>query len=1038
MVLFNHSTRELTAKIVFYGPGLCGKTTNLKILHEKLDKQSVGKLLSLSTAQDRTIYFDLLPVELGNIKGYTVRFQLCTVPGQVFYNETRKLVLKGVDGIVFVVDSQPVSLSHNLESFQNLKDNLAELDRPFDQIPIVIQYNKRDLAGVLSIEELQDSLAFRSYPFVEAIANQGPGVVETFRLVSKLTFTDLMRRLQKPGGMEIAADLLFDKPRVPVPRQEPDSATVRVAGVSERLTPPPVPALTPPPKPKREDAWLQLLGREEKKPSPPTNSGRDLLGMAVAASTKLEPPKHPPKTVENPFDISSSWPVQAGTDVFAPGARAPRPPVPPPPGSPAVPPRPVFYTRPHIPPGPPSSGVLLPPPPPPPYAGPPLAARDLAPAQAPIAVPPEWSAPLPPPPPPAPVFAPPPPPPATAAAIPEVDAAAVMTPPRPATTEAEPLAPPEADFREPAYSAPEPPFEPMSAAPETTQAPFDVGAGEPEQEPVPTMRIPVFPGGKASTLLEPPVSEPPVAEPGDADSAAAVPTAAVPTAAVPTAIVDAEPPPFSSTPVELGASSQPADLDIEAPVLLEPPPLAEPAEAVPEQGPVVVSEAVSGGAFAPALPTPEVEVEETEAITQQIPVLPVFELPQAPPVETSGQIFSLSAPLPEALASVAAPAEPAPAIGNRLDEITTRLDELSSRARVEPLTEKLESLVLRMDGIERTLDAGGTARKQAEIAERLAALETRLEETAVRLTAEAAEKGEESSRRVASLSASVGELRDSLTGRLVAEGQALKERLEGFVSGREEDRSQILAVADAVAAQKVASAALASADSVSSLKSEVEVRLSALKSDLDSMASALTVPAEGIHEVRVAIQSLKDELAVLGNALAEESEARRMAEKRLQEEQDAGLASLKAELSEALQGLRERLEQIPAAVTRETAASASALAGFEKSTSLRFEALEQTTAELMTVDSVSTLLDLKLAALKTEFLTQLEEAQKSHRESLEAALVETRKATDRAASAEGKSRQLFGHLRRALSEFEEVSSSAEKESGDPPASPAEP
>lgn len=1034
MVLFNHSTRELTAKIVFYGPGLCGKTTNLKILHEKLDKQSVGKLLSLSTAQDRTIYFDLLPVELGNIKGYTVRFQLCTVPGQVFYNETRKLVLKGVDGIVFVVDSQPASLSHNLESFQNLKDNLAELDRPFEQIPIVIQYNKRDIAGVLSIEELQDSLAFRSYPFVEAIANQGPGVVETFRLVSKLTFTDLMRRLQKPGGMEIAADLLFDKPRVPVPRQEPDSATVRVAGVSERLTPPPVPALTPPPKPKREDAWLQLLGREEKKPSPPTNSGRDLLGMAVAASTKLEPPKHPPKTVENPFDISSSWPVQAGTDVFAPGAKAPRPPVPPPPGSPAVPPRPVFYTRPHIPPGPPSSGVLLPPPPPPPYAGPPLAARDLAPAQAPIAVPPEWSAPLPPPPPPAPVFAPPPPPPAAAAAIPEVDAAAVMTPPRAATTEAEPLAPPEAVFREPAYSAPEPPFEPMSAAPETTQAPFDVGAGEPEQEPVPTMRIPVFPGGKASTLLEPLPSEPPVADP----AAAAVATAAVATAAVAAAAVEAAPAPSLFTPAEGVSSSPPTDLDIEPPVLVESPPQPGPAGAMPEPGPVAQGEAVSGEEFAPAPPPPEAEVEETEAITQQIPVLPVFELPQAPPVETSGQIFSLSAPLPEALASVAAPAEPAPAIGNRLDEITTRLDELSSRARVEPLTEKLESLVLRMDGIERTLDAGGTARRQAEIAERLAALEARLEETAVRLTAEAVEKGEESSRRVASLSASVGELRDSLTGRLVAEGQALKEKLEGFVSGREQDRSQILAVADAVAAQKLASAALASADSVSSLKSEVEVRLSALKSDLDSMASALTVPAEGIHEVRVAIQSLKDELAVLGNALAEESEARRMAEKRLQEEQDASLASLKAELSEALQGLRERLEQIPAAVTRETAASASALAGFEKSTSLRFEALEQTTAELMTVDSVSTLLDLKLAALKTEFLTQLEEAQKSHRESLEAALVETRKATDRAASAEGKSRQLFGHLRRALSEFEEVSSSAEKESGDPPASPAEP
>ncbi|HEX7580518.1 MAG TPA: ADP-ribosylation factor-like protein, partial [Thermoanaerobaculia bacterium] len=158
MVLFNHTTRELTAKVVYYGPGLSGKTTNLKALHERLDQASTGRLLSLATAQDRTIYFDLLPVELGNIKGYAVRFQLCTVPGQVFYNETRKLVLKGVDGIVFVVDSQWSMLSHNLESYQNLRDNLREMGVVPESIPTVIQYNKRDLAGVLSIEALQESL----------------------------------------------------------------------------------------------------------------------------------------------------------------------------------------------------------------------------------------------------------------------------------------------------------------------------------------------------------------------------------------------------------------------------------------------------------------------------------------------------------------------------------------------------------------------------------------------------------------------------------------------------------------------------------------------------------------------------------------------------------------------------------------------------------------------------------------------------------------------------------------------------------------
>ena len=196
MALFNHATKELTAKIVFYGPGLCGKTTNLKILHQRLER-GAGKLLSLSTAQDRTIYFDLLPIELGNIKGYTVRFQVCTVPGQVFYNETRRIVLRGVDGLVFVVDSQWSMLSHNLESFQNLRENLADEKIPLESLPVVIQYNKRDLPSALSVEALQESLGFQSYPYVEAVASEGMGVLETFKLASKLTFVDLLRRLQR-------------------------------------------------------------------------------------------------------------------------------------------------------------------------------------------------------------------------------------------------------------------------------------------------------------------------------------------------------------------------------------------------------------------------------------------------------------------------------------------------------------------------------------------------------------------------------------------------------------------------------------------------------------------------------------------------------------------------------------------------------------------------------------------------------------------------------------------------------------------------
>lgn len=196
MVVYNAATRELTAKIVYYGPGLGGKTTNLQVLHDRLEPGTVGKLLNLSTQTDRTIYFDLLPVELGDIKGYKIRFQLATVPGQSPFNETRRVVLRGADGIVFVADSQWTMLPKNLESWQNLKDNLKANGVSFEGIPVVIQYNKRDLTDILSVDAMQEALGLSSYPFVEAIASAGRGVTETFKLISKLTFVDLLRRLQ--------------------------------------------------------------------------------------------------------------------------------------------------------------------------------------------------------------------------------------------------------------------------------------------------------------------------------------------------------------------------------------------------------------------------------------------------------------------------------------------------------------------------------------------------------------------------------------------------------------------------------------------------------------------------------------------------------------------------------------------------------------------------------------------------------------------------------------------------------------------------
>lgn len=196
MVFFNASTRELTAKIVYYGPGLGGKTTNLKVLHQRLEPRTAGELVQLSTETDRTIYFDLLPVELGDIKGYRIRFQLTTVPGQTAFNETRRVVLKGADGVVFVADSQWTLLPKNLESWQSLRENLAANGLALDATPVVIQYNKRDLPDILSVEAMQEALGFTRYPHVEAVASEGRGVTETFKLISKLTFLDLLRRLQ--------------------------------------------------------------------------------------------------------------------------------------------------------------------------------------------------------------------------------------------------------------------------------------------------------------------------------------------------------------------------------------------------------------------------------------------------------------------------------------------------------------------------------------------------------------------------------------------------------------------------------------------------------------------------------------------------------------------------------------------------------------------------------------------------------------------------------------------------------------------------
>jgi hypothetical protein len=191
MSMINYASREINCKIVYYGPGLCGKTTNLEYIFEKVAPNTRGKLISLATETERTLFFDFLPVDLGSIRGFKTRFHLYTVPGQVYYNASRKLILKGVDGVVFVGDSQVERLDANIESMHNLYDNLSEYGLDLREIPFVIQYNKRDLPNISSIQELQEQLNPNTVPYYEAVGVRGIGVFDTLKAVSKLVIKSL-------------------------------------------------------------------------------------------------------------------------------------------------------------------------------------------------------------------------------------------------------------------------------------------------------------------------------------------------------------------------------------------------------------------------------------------------------------------------------------------------------------------------------------------------------------------------------------------------------------------------------------------------------------------------------------------------------------------------------------------------------------------------------------------------------------------------------------------------------------------------------
>jgi signal recognition particle receptor subunit beta len=299
MALFNYATRELSAKIVYYGPGLSGKTTNIEMVHKLLRPEQKGRLISLPTETDRTLFFDFLPIELGQIKGFKVRFHLYTVPGQVFYNATRRLVLQGVDGVVFVADSQREMINGDMESMKNLMDNLSSYGKKLEELPFVIQYNKRDIRNAARVEELDAELNFLHVPTFEAIAPAGKGVTETLVGISRMVFSNLRKTLLMPGEMAAhedigdLADARIQKTFVAAPAEPLDEITdveeIREEGEGATGT-----AEMPAPEidlettslrmtesPKRSEEFEELSEIEIEIPETPTSPANPSLAMSA-------------------------------------------------------------------------------------------------------------------------------------------------------------------------------------------------------------------------------------------------------------------------------------------------------------------------------------------------------------------------------------------------------------------------------------------------------------------------------------------------------------------------------------------------------------------------------------------------------------------------------------------------------------------------------------------------------------------------------------------------------------------------------------
>jgi len=355
MVLFNYATKEITAKIVYYGPGLCGKTTNLQFVYDSLPSNNKSKMLSLATKTDRTLFFDFLPLDLGKIRGMRTKLQLYTVPGQVYYNSTRQLVLKGADGVVFVADSQDFAIDANLESLQNLEDNLKRQGVRMRELPLVLQYNKRDLPNALPVPELDKEINKLGVPTFESVATTGLGVEETLKGITQLVLTHLVKKYGLEGSEPLDKELQILNVRADTgeteslwdeDEEEPFGQTAAPAARAEAPLPPPVqrPVTSPGMAPVGESEFeledgadetiplvaTEPVGQSAPKLSNPFEEMTDYFASSAPLSDATSAPIEVPTTsieIPLPDGILDSLPVLGGqpatTKAPAPAPQAP-------------------------------------------------------------------------------------------------------------------------------------------------------------------------------------------------------------------------------------------------------------------------------------------------------------------------------------------------------------------------------------------------------------------------------------------------------------------------------------------------------------------------------------------------------------------------------------------------------------------------------------------------------------------------------------------------------------------------------------------